>query len=86
MIPRLVIVALTSSFSLGLRILDRKYIPSKIENGESGLVPRFNVVGVPSEARLLYVVDNELSEGGGGADSHVRDRRGKDVMRIVSSV
>ena len=50
-----------------------------------GLVPRLNVVGVPSEARLLYVVDNELSEGG-GTDSHVRGRRGKDVRRIVSCV
>ena len=86
MIPRLVIVALTSSFSLGLRILEGKYIPSEIEDGESGLVPRLNVVGVPSEARLLYVVDNEVSEGGAGTESHVRGRRGNEVKRIVSCV
>ena len=46
-----------------------------------GLVPRLNVVGNPSEARLLYVVDNDLSEVPPGEGSHVRHRRGKAVRR-----
>ena len=41
-----------------------------------GLVPRLNVVGVPSEARLLYVEDNNLSKEGPGDDRPVRRRRG----------
>ena len=48
-----------------------------------GLVPRLNVVGVPSEARLLYVVDNDISEGGAGTESHVRRKRGEDVMIVI---
>ena len=51
-----------------------------------GLVPRLNVVGVPSEARLLYVVDNDLSEVPPVEASHVRRRRGKEVRRIIMVV
>merc|ERR1711953_1375736 len=68
--PSLIILALASNLSLGIRIWHRKYVQSV------GLVPRLNVVGVPSEARLLYVVDNDLSEEGTRDGSHVRRRRG----------
>ena len=44
-----------------------------------GLVPRLNVVGVPSEARLLYVVENNISGVGAGDDRPVRRRRGKNM-------
>ena len=49
-----------------------------------GLVPRLNVVGVPSEARVLYVVDNDLTEAGAGDESPVRHRRGNLVRRIIA--
>ena len=83
-----VILALTASlhFSLGIRIWDTKYIESKpgsesrtsnvglsLSSPGVGLVPRLNVVGVPSEARSLYVVDTDLSEAGtGGSGRHKR--------------
>ena len=94
MIPGLIILALTSNISLGIKIWDRKYVKSKIYYRRVrkcisylmfnaikgvGLVPRLNVVGVPSEARLLYVVDNNLSGVGAGDDRPVRRRRGKNM-------
>ena len=84
-----VILALTASlhFSLGIRIWDTKYIESKpgsesrtsnvglsLSSPGVGLVPRLNVVGVPSEARSLYVVDNDISQADG--DSPGRHKRG----------
>ena len=53
-------------------------------SGVGRQVPRLNVVGVPSEARVLYVVDNDLTEGGAGNESPVRRKRGNLVRGIIA--